>query len=222
MTGSSLRAVLASVLALAAASAGAETLVYRESTAGTAITTIMSENRSLSGATLHSRMSDGDRHDVVMDAATATLSYHVASPRRQLDYTVVRQGATLFFQGTLAGKPFAKTTKIDARPWYQSPEMSFSDLVRDGGTEPVIFWIVYPWEGRAYLMQVRREARELVPVNGVATDTVRMKVTPAGILSLFWSAWYWYGPVDGRFLRYRAARGVPGTPDTIVELLGPS
>ena len=50
-------------------------------------------------------------------------------------------------------------------------------------------------------------------------DSVRIRVSPVGILHFIWSALYWFRPTDARFLRYEAVRGLPGTPRTVVELM---
>ncbi len=168
---------------------------------------------------MQSRLSDGDMHDVRLDNALLTLSYHVTSPARRIDYTVVRSGNTLVFGGIFGGKPVSKRIAIDQRPWYESFERSAHDLVTGGSRNALVFWIVNPWDANAYLLQARSEGSEEVTVDGEQVDAVRVRAQPVGILRFFWSALYWFRPDDGQFERYEAVRGGPGTPETIVELM---
>lgn len=56
-------------------------------------------------------------------------------------------------------------------------------------------------------------------MDGRTEEAMRVRVSPWGLLSLFWSSLYWFRPSDGAFLRYEAVRGLPGTPKTVVELI---
>ena len=69
-------------------------------------------------------------------------------------------------------------------------------------------------------MQAREEKEEGIPVDGRALEAMRVKVSPWGLLSLFWSSLYWYRSSDGTFVRFEGVRGLPGTPKTVVELIG--
>jgi hypothetical protein len=194
-------------------------LLYRETAGARQITNRMSEEILPDGFFMRSRLSDGDMHDVRLDKALLTLSYHVTSPARRIDYTVVRTGNVLVVDGMLGGKPISKRITIDSRPWYESFERSAQDFITAGVRVPLVFWVVHPWEANAYLLQARIEGREQVSVNSTRVDAVRVRVAPLGFLRIFWSALYWYRQDDGRFLRYEGVRGPPGTPKTIVELL---
>jgi len=69
-------------------------------------------------------------------------------------------------------------------------------------------------------MVATREGEETVMLGGDSVQAIKVRFSPAGPLSAFWKAEYWYRKSDLRFIRYRAVRGLPGSPETIVTLIG--
>jgi hypothetical protein len=200
--------------------AGAEgAWVYRDLT-GNLVTIIhLQEQTRGEDVTLHSTLSDGDLHSVEMDSSRATLHYDFDSPERKTAYSASREGNEILIQGTLKGQPLSKRIAIDSHPWYESMEWSLQPFAVSGSSEPVLFWVLHPYEGQAFLMQAREEKEEGIPVDGRTLDAMRVKVSPWGLLSLFWSSLYWFRSSDGIFLRFEGVRGLPGTPKTVVELI---
>lgn len=196
------------------------TFNYRDRTGDHEIDILITREPTPDGFVFRSRMNDGDKHDVEMDASAATIRYRVQSPQRRIDYTVTREGNVLVVQGTLGGAPVSKRITIDSRPWYQAVETSLVGFILGGGRGQPEFWTVYPWEGNAYLLRAQSEGEQVISVNGREITAVRVRMRPLGILRYFWSALYWYRPRDGRFVRYEAVRGFPGTPLTVVEYVG--
>ena len=98
-------------------------------------------------------------------------------------------------------------------------EWELADYAVSGSTQPLVFWVVNPFEARAYQMQAIGESREVIDDNGKSLTAARVRVRPNGFLAPFWSTLYWFRPSDGRFVRYEGVRGLPGTPKTTVELL---
>jgi len=202
------------------AAAAQEFLPYRDRTGGHDVSIEIVEEILPEGSIMHSRMSNGEIHDVWLDASTVTISYHVVSPARKIDYTVTRDGSILHVKGMFAGSPISKTITISGQPWYESIERSIHDYIVTGETRPLPFWIVNPWDANAYLLEAQFEGKKLITVNDRRVMAVRIRVGPTGLLRLFWSSLYWFRPEDGRFLRYEAVRGLPGTPKTVVEYMG--
>jgi hypothetical protein len=193
--------------------------IYRDLT-GKLVTIIhLQEEMRGDEVTLRSMLSDGDLHRVEMDASRATLHYDFASPQRNTAYSATREGNEILLQGTLKGRPLARRLAIDSHPWFQSMEWSLQPLVVSRSSRPLIFWVVQPFEGHAYLMQAQEEKAEEIPVDGRTLEAMRVRVSPWGILAAIWSSLYWFRPSDGAFLRYEAVRGLPGTPKTVVELI---
>jgi hypothetical protein len=215
--------LLAVALGIAAVSipcAAQSPLTYRDSTGTREISIVIDEELLPSGSVIHSRMSDGEQHDVQIDPSAETILYRVVSPQRLIDYTVRREGSLLVVDGAFEGKPIARRLRIDARPWYQSMEWSLHDYVCSQSREPLLYWVVHPWEAKAYLLQARGEGIDEITLDGLPRYALRVRVSPAGILQLFWKTLYWFRPSDARYLRYEGIRGLPGTPKTTVELLG--
>jgi hypothetical protein len=195
-------------------------LSYRETTGDHQIDILVSEESVTGGFIVHSRLNDGDRHDVEMDASAATVRCRVRSPQRKIDYAVTREGTVLVLEGILGGAPVSRRITIDSHPWYQAVETSLGAFVVNGGKGQTEFWTVHPWEGNAYLLRAQSEGDQVIGFNGRQAAALRVRMRPVGILGFFWSALYWYRPSDGRLLRYEAVRGFPGTPLTVVEYMG--
>jgi len=154
-----------------------------------------------------------------MDASRTTLRYAFASPARRTAYTATREGNQISLQGTLNDQPLSRRFRIDSHPWFQSMEWSLQPLILSGSSQPLVFWVLQPFEGRVYLMQAHEERTEEIDVDSRTVEAMRVRVSPWGILSAVWSSLYWFRPSDGEFLRYEAVRGLPGTPKTVVELV---
>jgi len=199
--------------------AAQEKPVYRERTGHRVISIKMWIESLVSGPIIHSVMSDGDTHDVTIDPTGATQSYRFESPARKTAYFASREGEAIRLDGVLKGKPVARRLAIDSRPWYETVEVMLRDYALAGSTSPVFFWIVHPFEAKAYLLQARGEGRESIEVNGSRLEALKVRVGLPGIGSILWNTVYWYRPGDGMFLRYEGVRGFPGTPVTVVELL---
>jgi hypothetical protein len=192
---------------------------YRDTTGGREISIRIQQDPLPNGLLIRSFMSDGEYHEVEYGAADATVRYRVSSLARKLDYTARKEGNLIRFEGTLGGRPLSRTQRIDDRPWYQTVEKTLSGFARSGSPALLLFWIVQPWEARAYLMQAANEGAEAVVVGSERTSALRVRVSPSGLLSLFWSTLYWYRSSDGLFVRYEGVRGLPGTPLTVLELV---
>jgi hypothetical protein len=194
-------------------------LTYRDRTGRVDIIIHMWKEELPFGAMFHSRLSDGEIHRVEIDGSNETISYRFASPSRNTSYLARREGNTILIEGTLHGSPLSRRLPIDATPWMESMEWSLQEYAMSGSPLPLTFWVLQPFEVRAYLLQATGELEENIVVNGQAQAVKRVRVRPAGILAPFWSALYWFRASDGRFVRYEGVRGLPGTPKTVVELI---
>jgi len=68
-------------------------------------------------------------------------------------------------------------------------------------------------------LSAKKKAFESIDVGGRQVDTVRVLISFENIPALFWKAYYWYRTDDGMLVRYSEARGAPGTPKTVGELI---
>ena len=198
------------------------TLLYRDTTGSVEIIIHIWKDILPEGSLINSLLSDGDVHRVQLDESNATVRYQFASPVRGTAYTARREGNELLLQGTFRGASFSRRIAINANPWLESMEWSLADYALSGSMQPLVFWVVNPFEAQAYELQAIGENPENVMDNGQSFPALRVRVRPTGLLAPFWSTLYWFRPSDGRFLRYEGVRGLPGTPKTVVELMSGS
>jgi len=204
---------------LAMPAAAQAMLTYRDRTGHVDIIIHIWKEELPSGAMVHSLMSDGDIHRVENDGSNETISYRFASPSRNTSYRAHREGNEIMIEGTLNGSPLSRRLPINAAIWMESVEWSLREYAMSGSPRPFLFWVLQPYEVKAYLLQAIGEPEENIIVNGHAQAAARVRVRPTGILAPFWSSLYWFRPSDGRFMRYEGVRGLPGTPKTVVELI---
>jgi hypothetical protein len=207
---------------LAAAPVAPAATIYRDTTGSREILIHAQEEPFSQGLLFRSKLSDGDFYEVEYGPLDTTVRFLVQSMARKLDYTVIREGNLLRYAGVMGGKPLARTQKIDGNPWFETIEISFRGFSRSARTTPSIFWVVQPWEAKAYLMQAVNEGEETISVGTTQIKAMRVRVNPSGLLARFWSALYWFRSSDGLYVRYEAVRGLPGTPPTVVQLASES
>jgi hypothetical protein len=194
-------------------------LIYREQTGQNIVRIEVWEERYMEIIVLHSIMSNGEAYDIQNDPGLATVAFTYENTVQKTFYWASREGYTVRFEGTLMGKPFSSTARIDERPLYQSVERSLQGFAISGLSETIYFWIVLPSDAKVFQLAARREGREVVDIDGQRVEAERVKVSLPGIASIFWSSVYWYRPADGTFLRSECVRGFIGTPKTVLELV---
>jgi hypothetical protein len=113
-----------------------------------------------------------------------------------------RTGDRIHVTGTLKGKKIERDVKIDPAPWYQIFGPLLQYLLPDGSSQKD-FWVVNPDDLSAHKMQVRRAGTERITISGVTLDVFRIHFSPAGALSPFWGADYWYRQSDGAYVSSR-------------------
>jgi hypothetical protein len=208
----------AALLAPMPASAQAAS-VYRERTGTQEVRIEIGERALPEGSLLEASMSSGESYRIESDASGAVTTCSFAFPPDGTAWRARREGTTLRLEGTVRDRPVSRTISIDEHPWYESAERSLQPYAISGSTEPVRFWMIQPYDGRAHLMAGRIDRREPVEVNGRTVEAVRVTVRPAGILAFTWSSVYWFDPLDGTFLRSRCVRGFLSLVPTVMELV---
>lgn len=134
------------------------------------------------------------------------------------DITAVRSGNTLLVEGIRSGKKHREKIAIDERPWYQPLSFSLAGFL-DSHQEKTSFWVIRADKIEAVSLNARKMGEEAITINGSTVDTRKVEIRPTGFYSSFWSATYWYRKSDNLFLRYRSVHGLPGTDETVVELV---
>ncbi|MGA2378028.1 MAG: hypothetical protein ABSG85_01840 [Spirochaetia bacterium] len=113
-----------------------------------------------------------------------------------------RTGDVIHVTGTLKNRKIERDVKVDAAPWYQVFGPLLEDLLPEGSRQEE-FWVVDPDDLSAHKMQVKRAGTERITIRGSAVETFKIHFSPAGALSPFWGADFWYRQSDGTYVSSR-------------------
>lgn len=149
----------------------------------------------------------------------STLEWRLVEPGKH-DIRVVRENNRLKLSGTRFGEEIDETIDIDNRPWYQPLSYSLRDFLEKEMEKKTTFWIVRMDTMDVLSLQAEKQGEEVISIEGRDVDTKRIEVRAEGFYSSFWHGTYWYRTSDNLFVRYSSVHGLPGTPETVVELAG--
>lgn len=194
-------------------------LLLREREADREVTIREWTEDSPEGALLRSRSSTGDEETVWVDDSFAARRTWFVRPGARSDFQAVRQGNTIRIHGTVGGRRVERVQAIDGRPWLGLVELSLVDFVLSERTGSLSFWVIDSSTGNAHRLSVQKDGRESIVIAGTRVEAVRLRMTVPGLPALFWSAAWWFRASDGMFVKYEMARGMPGTPKTLLELI---
>jgi hypothetical protein len=113
-----------------------------------------------------------------------------------------RTGDVIHVTGTLKNKKVDRDVKVDPAPWYQIFGPLLEELLPAGSAQQE-FWVVNPDDLSAHKMQVKRAGTERITIRGAPVDTKKIHFSPAGALSPFWGADFWYRQSDGAWVSSR-------------------
>jgi hypothetical protein len=113
-----------------------------------------------------------------------------------------RTGDVIHVTGTLKNKKVDRDVKVDPAPWYQIFGPLLEELLPAGSAQQE-FWVVNPDDLSAPKMQVKRAGTERITIRGAPVDTKKIHFSPAGALSPFWGADFWYRQSDGAWVSSR-------------------
>ena len=133
------------------------------------------------------------------------------------DIHVERQKNVLRMTGTHAGKDLKRDFRLDDAPWFQPLSYSLSEFL-SSDQSMVVFWIVRSDNMKAVKLKAEKERIENIRIGDDLIETQQIRVSPVGFYSWVWSGFYWYRVSDNLFVRYRGGSGIPGKPETIIEL----
>lgn len=146
-----------------------------------------------------------------------TLMWHMQIEGKH-DISAVRKGENLHIEGIRFGEEYSKTVTIDERPWYQPLSFSLGSFLNSNATE-TSFWIIRADKIEVIALTAEKIGAEDVVFDGLAVPAQKIEVRADGMYSTFWHATYWYRKSDNLFLRYQSIHGLPGSEETIVELI---
>jgi hypothetical protein len=136
--------------------------------------------------------------------------------------TAVRTGKLV--EINVNGKVFKK--ELDNAPWYTS--MNQLSVFALGKEAKVEYWVLsvdydkISSPEKSFIMMkflATKKGAEKIVCGHDSLETLKVIVTFTDWKSLFWKAQYWFRLSDGKMVRSEMARGGPGTPVTVVELV---
>jgi len=194
-------------------------LILREREAGKESTTRASVKGSADSITITVESEEGDTQIASADPSFAARKVVYQDPSVQTFYEAVRQDRSIFVCGTLRGKPLARTLAIDDSHWLPLLEVSLPRWVLDAGSRQASFWVIDLPTAEMHKMIAEKVGRERIRVGGAEVEAIKVRMLTQGVPAVIWSSPWWFRAADGTFLRYEMARGMPGTPKTILELV---
>ena len=146
-----------------------------------------------------------------------TLKWRITEKGKH-DIHAVRQGNTLLISGIRNSKEFSEEISIDERPWYQPLSFSLGKFLNSTAQE-TSFWVIRADNIEVIALTAKKIGEEVLRIKGEDIPTQKVEIRAEGFFSKFWSARYWYRKNDNLFMRYQSVHGLPGTDETIVELV---
>jgi len=204
---------------------GAETLTYREVEGDLTVThtlVIMPAPPGY-GIELTSQGGDGSavRQTFRTTADLAALAWTFSDPGRRMELAAGVQGDEIVLSGSFNGKKVDKRFPASGAPWNQLFQMGLVPFVL-GNDESRQFRSIGtrgPGELKIGKFTATRRDGEKILLAGKEIETIHLRISLSGLLSIFWHGDYWYRKSDGRFLRYRGKNRPGGGPVAVSELV---
>jgi hypothetical protein len=213
----------ACLLGMASLLKAAETLTYREVEGNITVTHTLTVTPAPPGWSIElaSRRSGGDAVRQTFRAAAdfSTLAWTFSDPARRMELAAGVQGDEIVLSGSFAGAKVDKRFAAGGAPWNQLFQMGLVPFVQ-GNDESRQFRSIGtqgPGELKIGKFTVKRQGEEKVILAGKEVETVHLRISLSGLLSIFWHGDYWFRESDGRFLRYRG-KNRSGGPVAVSEL----
>ena len=131
--------------------------------------------------------------------------------------TATRKGNMILVEGIMNGETVEMRFTIDDKPWYQFLSFSLQSFLKDNNIQHTQFWILSPRHLEMYMMEALKEGEEAVTLNGRATEAIKVRVAPDGIVGKLFYGHYWYRKPDFLWIKYQGDHG-PLSPETIIHL----
>ena len=122
---------------------------------------------------------------------------------------------TLTVDGTVDDETFTKSYDID-KQWIQSPPLMLTQFMYSDRNKMSFIMNTGP---RITTMQAKKLKNELITINNINFHTQKIKITPTGIFSMFWTALLWIDKETGHFIKYQSPLGPPGSPSMTLEYM---
>lgn len=160
------------------------------------------------------------RKELWLDQSYATVKWRYENLIENIDISAIRDGNIIKLTGINRGQNVDHIYEIDSLPWKQQFPLDLERFV-NSEQESIKFWAIGtngPADMKIAQFIASKKERSPIRINGAETETVRVRVSFAGVLSLIWHGDAWHRLSDGRFLLFDST-SAPGYPPTKVELI---
>lgn len=147
-----------------------------------------------------------------------TLEWRLLDRAAGHDIKASRQGNLLRLSGTKNHKEFQQSIALGDKVWYQPLSFSLHQFLGAVG-DRISFWSVRADNIEPVELEAIKVGEEKISHNSQSVLTQKVEVRLEGMFSYFWHGTYWFRKSDKQFLMYRSVHGLPGTPETVVQLL---
>ena len=155
------------------------------------------------------------------DADFDTRCWQVVDEGKDTFLRAERVAQAIVVKGRHQGSAIDKSLAIDPNPWYQATSLSLREFIASDDSER-IFWIIRPNTLTVHKIKAtKQEVLTKDSVNG-QRSLLRIRLSLTGMLAPFWKSDYWFSIPEGIFQRFEGPSGPPGSPLTVVTLMGPS
>lgn len=153
----------------------------------------------------------------VCTADGATLSWTLQKSNGE-NLTARREKNSIHISGTIDGKATDQKIAIDARPWFQPLSFSLRSIATGTKAEED-FWIIRPDNFKVVALKAEKKECTAFEIYEKKDAICEVEIKKSGWLAPFWRASYWFRQSDGLFIKYRSVHGLPGTNETIIQLI---
>jgi hypothetical protein len=204
-----------------AAGARAAELTYRETTARNVKEVSYTCEEYDSAVYIRAEYND-ESQIVTTDRNFRTKNMKIISTESPVPLIIHKDGDRLFIEGSVE-----KTVPVEPDiSWFQLP-LCLKSFVLSADKKIRFYALSSNFDERLasgkgiqlIKLTAIKEAFESIDVAGTQVGAVKVLIKFEYIPALFWKAYYWYRIDDGVLIRYSEARGAPGTPKTIGELI---
>jgi hypothetical protein len=151
-------------------------------------------------------------NEVKVKKGSGVFEWTFKDPKNASDVKGLREGNVIKLAGKYKDRDFVKEHYIDDRPWHQVFTWDLGDFFASD-EKRIEFWAVRPENlESAGVLVAYKDKEEKVDVGGSEVEAVNVKVTLAGLLSIFWTGDYWYRKSDNLYIRAKPSA------DFLVEL----
>lgn len=147
-----------------------------------------------------------------------TLEWKMKDEFEGHDIKALRQQDLLKISGVKNGERYEETVGLGGKPWFQPISFSLRDFLKSSGNS-ISFWTIRADKVEPIVLEAVKKGEEKLRYNNELVLAQKVEVRAEGFFSHFWHGTYWYRKSDKQLLLYKSVHGLPGTKETIVQLV---